>query len=143
VCPIERKRLLKSHVSRPSHKIRTFNRGHAVDEETWVRGSTVLAIGAVLLSLGGAVSLARWWWRRRRPAVESRTRTYAEWPLLLQGFLAVMYGSLWLLRAPDEVFWIARSVIEPCVLVASVVLFVRLLIVLAGRAIRLVLRQAE
>jgi hypothetical protein len=49
-----------------------------------------------------------------------------------------MYGLLWLLRAPDEVFWIVRSVIEPCVLVASVVMFVRLLIVLAGRAIRLV-----
>ncbi|WP_329314221.1 hypothetical protein [Streptomyces sp. NBC_01262] len=110
-----------------------------MDEETWIRGSTVLAIGAVQLSLGGAVILARWWWRRRRPAAESRTRTHAEWPLLLQGSLAAMYGSLWLLRAPGEVFWIAHSVIEPCVLVASVVMFVRLLIVLAGRAIRFVL----
>jgi len=108
-----------------------------VKENEWAIASTIFALGAIMLSLGGAVSLARWWWRRRRPAVESRTRTYAEWPLLLLGFRANMDASLYILHAPEEIYWIAR-IVGPCVVVASVVLFVRLLIVLAGRAIRLV-----
>lgn len=108
-----------------------------MDEETWIIGSTILAIGAVLLSLGGAVSLARWWWRRRRPVAESRPRTRAEWPPLLLGTALTAKGSLGDPLPLPELIGVFVAMAMAGLALASMIMLVRIPIVLIGRGIRL------